>query len=71
MGRDKTDFHTQLDFIIHELNTTEKRAGNLLRQAQTVEEASDIFSKHYERPNSRYAHNDKRRSFAREFFNIS
>lgn len=71
MGRDKTDFHTQLDFIIHELNTTEKKAGNLLRQAQTVEEASDIFSKHYERPNLRYAHNDKRRNFAREFFNIS
>lgn len=68
-GKDKFDYFTQLDFIIHELNTTEKDAFEKLKQAKTVEEASDIFSKHYERPNINFAHNDKRRNYARQFYN--
>lgn len=68
-GKDKFDYFTQLDFIIHELNTTEKGAFEKLKQAKTVEEASDIFSKHYERPNINFAHNDKRRNYARQFYN--
>ena len=68
-GKDKFDYFTQLDFIIHELNTTEKGAFEKLKQAKTVEEASDVFSKHYERPNINFAHNDKRRNYARQFYN--
>lgn len=42
-------FDTQIRFADYELNNTEKRAGNRLRKATTVEEANDAMM-HYERP---------------------
>lgn len=40
---------TQLQFADYELRTTEKKAGDALRSAKTVEEANDAMM-HYERP---------------------
>jgi hypothetical protein len=62
------DYNTltgQLEFIDWELNNTEKRAGSRLKEAKTIEDATLIFSKHYERPHKDYAHNDKRIGYAR------
>ena len=54
------DFDTQLEYIWHELNTTEKRAFNALLNSKTVEQATDAFVL-FERPgnvqlNSRRKH---------------
>jgi hypothetical protein len=57
-GTDPRDFDTQLDFIVHELDTSEKAAGDRLRQATTPQEAAAIFDKLYERSSG--AHIDKR-----------
>lgn len=38
-GRSSTDLELQLLFVDKELNTTEKRAGSLLRESKTLEEA--------------------------------
>lgn len=66
-GREKSNLLTQLDFIIHELNTSEKRANQKLRETQTVEEATEAFSKWYERPGT--PHLDRRLNYARQFYN--
>lgn len=39
-GKPVNDFHTQLDFAMHELNTTEAATGRKLAAARTVEEAT-------------------------------
>lgn len=51
-GNNWTNLDKQLDFVLHELNTTEKSAFNKLMQAKTVEEATESFMYGYERPNS-------------------
>lgn len=38
-GRSSTDLEVQLLFVDRELNTTESRAGNLLKKSKTLEEA--------------------------------
>lgn len=43
------DFETQLDFVLHELETTEGGVGAALKGAKTAEEAASIFIG-YERP---------------------
>ena len=48
-GMDPAALQTQLDFISHELNTTEGRAAAALRGAQTPEEAARAFLG-FERP---------------------
>ncbi len=48
-GKPADDFETQLDFVMHELGTTEKAVGNRLRAARTVEEAT-AAAIGYERP---------------------
>lgn len=64
-GKDWTDPETQIDFALHELNTTEKRAANALRGAKTAEEAARIFSEKFERPGT--PHMDRRQTAARGF----
>ena len=59
-GQDPANLQTQLDFTLHELQTTEKRAGNALAKTQTTAEAAKVFRKMYERPGEKEA-NDKRR----------
>lgn len=48
-GLDPLALQTQLDFISHELGTTESRAADALRRAQTPEEAARAFLG-FERP---------------------
>jgi hypothetical protein len=58
----------QAKFIVQELRTTESRANAELLRAKTPEEAAVAFSKWYERPADKYAHNDKRRHYARSWY---
>lgn len=69
-GTDWHDLNTQIDFIDHELRTTEKQAGENLARSTTVEDAAAAFVG-YERPqgwspsNAKGAmHWDKRRDHA-------
>ncbi|RVI69331.1 hypothetical protein CN187_09005 [Sinorhizobium meliloti] len=61
-GTDWTDFDTQVDFIDHELRTSERAAGENLARSANAEEASAAFTG-YERPagwspsNARGSHN--------------
>lgn len=49
-GTSPYDFNTQLEFINYELNTGEGAAGDALRRARDTAQATQIFSRHYERP---------------------
>ena len=49
-GKEISDVNTQLDFIMHEMNNKESRAGAMLRASNTAEEAAFNFGKYYERP---------------------
>lgn len=49
-GEKWTNLDSQLDYILHELNTTEKRAKNSLFSAKTPQEATIAFMNDYERP---------------------
>jgi hypothetical protein len=49
-GKSIDDANTQLDFIMHELNGKEKKAGQMLLASNTAEEAAYNFGKYYERP---------------------
>lgn len=60
------DLNTQLDFALHELQTTEKAAGEALFKAQTPEEAARVFSEKFLRPG--IPHLDRRISAARSIF---
>lgn len=48
-GKPVTDWHVQVDFIMHEFSTTEKRAFAALKAAQTPEQAAKAFQSKYER----------------------
>lgn len=48
-GKPVNDFNTQVDFAIHELGTTEARAGTALKGANGLADATTAFM-HYERP---------------------
>lgn len=48
-GKDKSDFQLQLDFIIHELNTSENAAKRAINAASTVEAAAAAWNEQYER----------------------
>ena len=49
-GAAPVDLQTQLDYIDHELRTSEKSAGRALAAAGDVASAAQIFSEKYERP---------------------
>jgi hypothetical protein len=62
----------QLDFVDWELKNTERKAGNLLKKAPTLEEGTHIIDKYYERSFGK--HLDRRIRFAKaalEMFNES
>ena len=52
IGRDFKNEDVQIDYLIHEIqnNNYEKRVLPLLKKAKTVEEATQIWTKIYERP---------------------
>lgn len=49
-GRDWRDPEVQLDFVIHELRTTEGNAWKKISQSRTAEQAAQLISQYYERP---------------------
>jgi hypothetical protein len=49
-GKSIEDVNTQLDFIMHELNGKESKAGRMLFASKTADEAAFNFGKYYERP---------------------
>lgn len=49
-GEKTPSFMTQLEFVNHELKTSERRAGDILRTTNTLEDATKAFSDLYERP---------------------
>ncbi|MEP0940114.1 MAG: phage tail tip lysozyme [Rhizobiaceae bacterium] len=61
-GRTWKDLHAQLDFIAHELRTSEKFAGRALKAAATLEDAAIAFMR-YERPQG-YTHANPRGGMA-------
>lgn len=44
------DLDTQLDFLVHELRTTERRAADAIMQAKTPDEAARLVSEKFLRP---------------------
>lgn len=48
-GKPWEDLYVQLDYIMHELTTSEKRAYQALTAATSVEDAANIFEDKYER----------------------
>lgn len=67
-GDNISKLNTQLDFLVHELNTTESRAMSKLKTSSNAEEAAIMVSKYYERPHKDYAHNDKRATNAKSVY---
>lgn len=59
----------QLAFVMHELNTTESRAGNSLRGARTAGEAANIVLRQFERPANPSASEAERRAMAERLMN--
>jgi hypothetical protein len=68
-GSYAADPGTQLDFIDHELNTTEKRAKGKLMASTNLADATNAFSNHYERAGAAEKNNAKRVSFAENALN--
>ena len=58
-------FQEQLAYVDWELNNTEKRAGNIIRNAKTAEEAAGLTDQYYERSSG--IHRQQRISLATSF----
>lgn len=69
-GTHYLDPNTQLDFIDHELNTTESKARNALMKTQTPAEAATVFSNEFERAGASEKNNPRRVSMAERAFNV-
>lgn len=65
-GKDWQDLDTQIDFILHELETTEGRAKEQIWATTTPQDAALAVSRYYER--SGIPHNERRVGFARSIF---
>ena len=68
-GKSWDDLQVQLDFIWEELQTTEKEAYDLIKQSTSVLSATNLISKQYQRPDPKYASNEKRLAYALEVLN--
>lgn len=55
----------QLDFLWWELNNTEKSSLEALKNANTVEEATRVFMRKFERPDLKYANFNRRLKYAK------
>ena len=69
-GTAPTDPYVQLDFLDHELNTTESNAMAKLLLTKSPAEAATVFSNHYERASHAESNNDRRASLAEKAFNF-
>jgi len=65
-GKSWTDFRTQVDFILYELNNHPeyKRVKSMMNNAKTVDDATRIFLQKYEKAG--IPHMDKRLRYAKE-----
>ena len=63
-GTDQSDYITQLKFLVHELNTSERTALDHLKTTKTVEEAARSFAHKFERMKT---YNVQREQYARHF----
>lgn len=63
-GRALNDFRTQMDYVVHELTTTEKKALDAVKGATTLEAATRAFTNKFERPNQAYANHTGRYNHA-------
>lgn len=60
---EKASLREQLDFVDWELRHTHKKAGNLLKAATTIESATEVVDRYYERSFGK--HLDRRIRFAK------
>ena len=63
-GKDYRSINTQLEFMMHELNTSENSTLKKLKQAKTAKEAARIFAYGYERMKT---YDTKRENLAEKF----
>ncbi len=63
-GRSPDDFRLQLQFMVHELRTSESGALSALRGTNSAADAALVFSQRYERPG--IPHNDRRMAYANQ-----
>lgn len=72
IGKEPSNLDQQLEFIAHELSTTEKGALKDLKKQHTVKDSAMSFAKKYERPakgrDGLPLHFDRRWGYADEFF---
>lgn len=61
-GKDWQDIDVQIEFVLHELATSEAGAWARIRRATTAAEAAELISRHYERPG--IPHMDRRIGYA-------
>ena len=61
--RNPMDLHTQLDYVLEEPGESERAIQQVLRTKNPAQ-AAVAFSQAYERPNAKYAANDKRAATA-------
>lgn len=54
-GTSWKDFKTQMDYVAHELTTTEKAALERVKKTSNLAAATKTFTNAYERPNQKYA----------------
>lgn len=64
-GTDWKDFDTQLEFLLHELNTDYSGVLSKLMSAKNSDQASDIFLEEFEKPKHPNQSRQKRRDNAR------
>lgn len=69
MGTHPSDPRTQMDFLLHELRTSENKAYSSLLNAGTPEEAAKIFSTGFERAGKDESRDAARMQHARNLFN--
>ena len=71
-GKEPSNLDQQLEFVAHELNTTEKGALKELKAQSTVKDSAMSFAKRYERPatgaDGLPLHFDRRWGYAHEFY---
>ncbi|MDD8024268.1 MAG: phage tail tip lysozyme [Paracoccaceae bacterium] len=65
-GKDWQDLDTQIDFVMHELETTERAARDRIWATQSPRDAAMAVSQYYERPG--VPHNDRRMGYAQSVF---
>jgi hypothetical protein len=59
-GKDSNKLDTQLDYILHELDTTESKARNKIFATNNAADSAQAFQDFYFRPNKRMANTERR-----------